>query len=186
MELSETGRGDMSLQIDRLARLFEALPFDPAHPEMTREPGVDVLAERISDDGTPPGGRLRITVTEQEVTPAQAETVTRALRVYCEQRAQALRREVARVRRNGRSGLKGGIPTLALALVLSALCEQFAPFPAAINRLFSEGLLVLGWVVLWHPLEILLYAWRAPIRLAKAYERLAQMPVLLQGRPATP
>ena len=182
--MSAIGAEDMTLQIDRVARLFEAFPFDAAVPEMTREPGVDVLAERLSDGGMPPGGRLLVTVTHEAVTAAEAETLARAVRIYCEQRAQTLRRDVARVRRNGKAGLKGGIPTLAVALALSALFEQFAPFPAAINRLFSEGLVVLGWVVLWHPLEMLLYAWRAPIRLAKAYERLAQMPLVLQGRAA--
>lgn len=184
VEMNTTGTADVTLQIDRVARLFEAFPFDPAVPEMTRGPVVDDLAERVSDDGMPPGGRLLVTVTRQEVTAAEAETMARALPMYCAQRAKDLRREVARVRRNGMSGLKRGIPTLAVALGLSALIDQFSPFPPAINRLFSEGLVVLGWVVLWHPLEMLLYAWRSPVRLAKAFERVGEMPLVLQSKAA--
>ena len=46
-----------------------------------------------------------------------------------------------------------------------------------LGRIMQEGLLILGWVAMWRPLQIFLYEWW-PIRTeARICDRLTAMPV---------
>ena len=44
-------------------------------------------------------------------------------------------------------------------------------------RILSEGLIIIGWVANWRPLEIFLYGWWPLARRRKLYQRLADMPI---------
>jgi hypothetical protein len=41
----------------------------------------------------------------------------------------------------------------------------------------DEGLIILGWVANWRPLEIFLYDWWPLARRRRLFQRLAEMPV---------
>jgi hypothetical protein len=71
---------------------------------------------------------------------------------------------------------------LAASLATATAVEKLEPLPDLFNRWLSEGLVILGWVVLWRPLDNLLYEWWAPQRMARAYSRFAEIEVVL--RPA--
>jgi hypothetical protein len=50
--------------------------------------------------------------------------------------------------------------------------EQSAP-----RQVLQEGLVILGWVAMWRPLQIFLYDWWPVRHHAQLYQRLAAMPV---------
>lgn len=41
----------------------------------------------------------------------------------------------------------------------------------------EEGLLILGWVAMWRPIELLLYDWRPQRRMQRTHQNLARMRV---------
>jgi len=47
----------------------------------------------------------------------------------------------------------------------------------------GEGLLILGWVALWRPLEIFLYEWWPLRRRMNVLRQLAQAPVWIRPTP---
>lgn len=54
-------------------------------------------------------------------------------------------------------------------------------FPGnAMAQITREGLIIVGWVAMWRPLEVFLYNWW-PIRAeARLFERLSAMPVRIE------
>jgi hypothetical protein len=44
-------------------------------------------------------------------------------------------------------------------------------------RFVEEGLLIIGWVAMWRPLELLLYDWWPQLRRKRTYDNLACMRV---------
>jgi len=44
-----------------------------------------------------------------------------------------------------------------------------------------EGLVIIGWVAMWRPLDIYLYRWWPRYRLGKIYHRLSTMPVEIRA-----
>ncbi|HVU07361.1 MAG TPA: hypothetical protein VHG89_02325 [Verrucomicrobiae bacterium] len=173
---------DITLQLDRLERLFAESPFDLTQPELPAGPAIENVVKQLrsrSLRSTAP--RIVVRLTAQKVTPELQASGAKALRIYCKQQANAHHETARGIRHGGWRALRLGLILLALASSLSALFDHFQPLPAVLNRLFSEGFLIVGWVVLWHPLETLLYDWIAPQRTARAYELLSRSELVLVG-----
>ena len=76
--------------------------------------------------------------------------------------------------------------SLAVGLLSLAICTTAATLaPAAklgpLGSLFGESLIIAGWVVMWHPLEVLLYGLWPVRRERKLLERLANAEIVLQS-----
>jgi ABC-type spermidine/putrescine transport system permease subunit I len=81
--------------------------------------------------------------------------------------------------RTGRFSLLVGLIVLSVCLMLGLfLSQKFqkGPFP----DIFREGFLILGWVAIWRPSEIFLYAWPPLLRRRKLFERLMQARVTVE------
>jgi len=78
--------------------------------------------------------------------------------------------------------LRIALVLLALCLGTSAAMDAFEPLPRLLNRLFVEGLVIAGWVVLWRPLDTLIFDAGAPLVEARCFEHLASMAVEVQER----
>jgi hypothetical protein len=50
----------------------------------------------------------------------------------------------------------------------------------------AEGLLIIGWVALWRPVEIFLYDWWPIRRQQKRFEGIARMPVEIRSERDNP
>jgi hypothetical protein len=99
-----------------------------------------------------------------------------AIREYFRQRAEAERRRLRELFRVGRTSLVIGTAFLGTSLLLGDFIAN-ALRGRTIGELLREGLLIGGWVAMWRPMEVFLYAWW-PIRAeAKLSDRLAEMPV---------
>ena len=80
--------------------------------------------------------------------------------------------------------------TLALELhagaeLLGQLVALVLPTEVA-GHILKEGLLIVGWVAMWRPLEIFLYDWWPIRRFALLYEKLSITPVNLQADQSVP
>ena len=78
-----------------------------------------------------------------------------------------------------------GLAFLSAALAIASALGKWAESsnPAAVLR---EGMIILGWVAMWRPIQIFLYDWW-PIRDdRRLYDRLARMPVQIIFNSPTP
>lgn len=77
--------------------------------------------------------------------------------------------------RIGRTLLVAGTAVLGIALFLRALpCD---PGDRATSMAIGEGLLILGWVAMWRPLELLLFERLENHQESALLHRLARIPV---------
>ncbi|KKG34471.1 hypothetical protein [Methanosarcina mazei] len=66
-----------------------------------------------------------------------------------------------------------------LAIRLLATFEE-----SLVNTLFSEGLLIIGWVAMWEPVHIFLYGWWPIVHKRNIYEKIIHMEVYIGFRPS--
>ena len=84
----------------------------------------------------------------------------------------------------GRTSLVIGVVTLASAIALGDFLAALMK-GSRIGEIVRESLTIGGWVSMWRPLEIFLYAWW-PIRSeSRLSERLAAMPLRIRYANAT-
>ena len=82
--------------------------------------------------------------------------------------------------RDGRVALMIGLAFLFSCVLLRELASSFGN--DAPSEIFGEGMLIIGWVAMWRPLEIFLYEWVPIRRRCRILANLAQMAVIVQPK----
>jgi hypothetical protein len=78
--------------------------------------------------------------------------------------------------RRGVISLGIGVAFLAVFFMLAELCHQILG-EGRLATLFREGLLIVGWVAMWRPLEIFLYDWWPIVGERRLFDGLNNIPV---------
>lgn len=163
--------------------------FNSIDPSPFRERDLDPDCEEFIVSWareTPPERslRLEIRVDGAEPTAQQAADVASAVHSHFNRAAsmQDLRRR--RITREGRLSLGIGSVALVLCEVGAALVPVAALGTA--GEILRDGLIIAGWVVMWHPLETLLYGVWPVVRERRLLERLATAEVRLTATPTAP
>jgi hypothetical protein len=103
------------------------------------------------------------------------------MRAYFRYRANAIATELHELFRIGRYSLAIGVVVLALCTGAGSAVLALAG-DTEIARFANEGLIILGWVANWRPIEIFLYDWWPLTRRRRLYRRLAEAKVSLRPR----
>lgn len=107
-------------------------------------------------------------VEQSKLPPDELEASIRAHFRYERERE---RRKIATARRQGQLTLVVALVLLALSLTAAAQLEHYASTHTG-WKVVKEGLTIFGWVVLWNPVDALLFGWIAPWQRAKLFERI--------------
>jgi hypothetical protein len=174
------GHALIEIRLTRLAQLFHNL--DPApFREKDLDPDADAyLVESAEEIGSDLPIALVFELPASEIAQAEA-LLPEALAHYFTDRALSSRRTLKRLLRDGRTALLIGLGFLGVCLITSETISQWGTGLAV--RVLGEGLLILGWVALWRPLEIFLYDWWPLRRHMNVLRQLAQAPVWIRLTP---
>lgn len=151
--------------------------FNSMDPSPFRERDLDPdAAAYIMDALRELHGHARVKLVVYFPGPHDAGLETmihQSIRNYFSYRERAARFAVRQKLRLGRSSLLVGLVFLALCSVLRLLL----PGQDVSAKTLSEGLLIVGWVAMWKPLEILLYEWWPLLADARLDARATALPV---------
>jgi uncharacterized membrane protein YbhN (UPF0104 family) len=113
----------------------------------------------------------------QQVTPGEGEgkALGDAIRAYFAYRRDEEARKLRSLMREGRQSAAIGLAFLFVCGALGLLAVRALPSP--LGSFLSEGLLIIGWVANWRPIEIFLYDWRPIRREWRILDGLARMVV---------
>lgn len=162
----------IEIRLKEARQLFHSL--DPAP---FREKDLDADAEAYiveSVEDLPAGAPVRIVVHLSEPTEEHASGIPEAVRGYFAYRTESIGRQLRETLRLGRVSLAIGAGFLVACLSLRRMLPGIP--------ILQEGLLIMGWVALWRPVQIFLYDWWPIRRAMKTHARIAAMPV--EVRPA--
>lgn len=168
----------IEIRLERISQLFNMLD-----PFPFRERDLDAAAEAFIVDWArelPPRVPLaiRIHLPAAEASSVEAHGLPDALRNNFAHQVEARSVELAELFRIGRISLVIGGLVLALCLGAAGLVagDRFE----GLGSFVAEGLLILGWVALWRPMEIFLYEWWPIARQRRLLRRLAAAQVQVQ------
>jgi hypothetical protein len=133
------------------------------------------IEDEFSDKGSAAVWHLNIHAREGTALAPDLQT---AVESYYGRMASAARRQLSEHRRMGHLAL--GIGFAVFLLCVSAR-EVITRFIEVVPRALDEGLIILAWVALWRPVEILAYEWVPLVRKRRFYERLAGVRVTVRS-----
>lgn len=173
----------IQIRVDEVSQLFNTLdpfPFRERDLDKDAEDFIVGWARELSKHHPL---QIVIHVPDAEKQTVHAGQVTEALNRYFEYRAGALSLDLKGLFRVGRLSLLIGLAVLAACLLLSRVVIQLFG-EGEIGRYLNEGLIILGWVANWKPLEIFLYEWWPLTQRRNLYRRLAKAEVEVRSETA--
>lgn len=170
----------------------ELLVVDPLAPlsapqgERVRAvPGVEeLLAEILGRPRIARSRRVVLTLPgSAAVEPDLAGRLEAALRRWCAARTVRVERDSRALWRQGLWSLRSGTVLFVVGLVLSTGFLD-PDVPGFLQDVLGNGVfLVIAWIGLWYPLDLLLFARSPAKREMRALDALATMPVEVRPRP---
>jgi len=151
----------MVLSLSDLRYLFEAPDIDPLAGIYLDQSGVDAVLQRLKREKLrgPEHLTLKVNVPAEQIGPDTQTRIKNALVAYAGAQIESEEDSLLLLRRETLQSLLVGGVFLATCLVLAALIDKFQILPSFAQELLRESLVIAGWVGLWHPMELLLYAW---------------------------
>lgn len=161
----------IEMRVRDLAQFFDS--FDPApNPEQALDPRAEAWLLDCAGE-SPADAPLELRIHVPRTLAAHREAIVAAIHAHFRLAHAASERHLRRRMAVGRRALLIGLAVLAACLLLRSALAASMPWAEAA----SEGLLILGWVVLWRPLDVLLFE-RWEIRHQHALlERMARVPI---------
>lgn len=102
-----------------------------------------------------------------------------AIHHYFDYRKQNSEKELRTILRQGRTSLIVGLVFLFACISTTELVNWLASGP--LTHIFQEGLVIIGWVAMWRPVEIFLYDWWSIKNNQKLYEKLSKMTIEIKS-----
>ncbi len=171
----------IELRLDTAQQLFDNRDPAPFHDKDLDPAAVAYITEAAME--LPPDARLALVIHLPATAPAAAAAPDLGLAVsrFFAREAAMTARVLRSLLADGRLALLIGFAFLAACLgLVTLLTESGIDFGWA-GRVVAEGLVIIGWVALWRPVEIFLYDWWPLLRRARLLQRLAAMPVELRS-----
>jgi hypothetical protein len=177
-----SGGEDIIVALDRPAELFSVEPEAMLEREARIEPGADeIVNELLGRSRVQRRARIVVTLPAEQVTADIAETLHTALHRYCQARLARVRREIEVAWRQGLRLLGSGSILFVIGLLLSTGFLE-PDVPQFWQDLLGNGVfLVIGWVGLWYPLDLLFFARQPLKREAMIVEAISRMPLVVQA-----
>lgn len=175
----EGGAWLIEIRLRELRQLFHHLDAAPF-----REKDLDPAAEAYIEDamreiGPRQAAKLVVYLPDAAQSTAEALTLPDAVSHYFGYRSAQTRIELRRLLRRALANLAVGLAFLGLCLWLR---KSLVASGGA--EVLGEGLLIIGWVALWRPVEMFLYDWWPVLRRAWRFEAIARMPIEVRGAAA--
>jgi hypothetical protein len=172
---------DVIVALDRPDELLTIEPGAMLERDARIEPGADeIIHELLGRSRLQRRARIVVTLPVDQMTDGIAETLQAALRRYCNARLARVRRETEMAWRQGLRSLGSGSILFAVGLLLSTGFLQ-PNIPTFWQDLLGNGVfLVIGWVGLWYPLDLLFFARQPLKREALILQAISRMPLVVQ------
>jgi len=177
------------LAVATVANLFNAPDVDPYSPRETDilgAAGIDRLLlqlqlqprRKFADE------TLIVTLPAEQITPDLQAELTAAIQRYCSTHIEDNRLQIRLSRKQHTVGMVIVLLISLVAIVVAYLLisRVFADASQVVQGMIYASTSVFVWVILWDPLEALLFDWALPARENRALEQLAAMKVEVEAQ----
>lgn len=161
----------IELRLRDVSQLFNTLD-----PFPFREKDVDPEAERFIvewAEDLPKRAPIHIVVHLQNGTADERtrSDIESAITSWFAVKANSETKDMRMLFRDGRLAFVIGIAAMSACMFLAWRMSE--AYGGTFGRILQESFIIIGWVVLWRPAEMVLYDWVPMARRRKLYRRLA-------------
>ena len=170
----------IEISLSRLTQLFNSLDPSPFHERDLDQDAEEYIIGSAEEIARQRPLCLVIHLPAEQLPETGRTDLGEAIHNYFAYRETNERRRLRLLFRDGRIALITGLAFLFCCVLLRELA--FSLGNGAVSDIIGEGMLIIGWVAMWRPLEIFLYEWVPMRRRCQILAKLSTMPVIVQPR----
>jgi hypothetical protein len=170
MQTAGTSSDPIELRLRDVSQLFNTLDPFPFRERDLSQDAVHYIVDWAQE--IPRDRPIHISVhVPAGSQPAVQNDIATAIVATFAAMERSETRALRQLFRDGRGAFLIAIPILALSFFLAWKLSHDLEGP--FSRILPESFVIIGWVVLWRPVEMCLYDWLPLVRRRKLYRRLA-------------
>jgi hypothetical protein len=170
----------IELTLRDIRQLFNSLDPSPFIEKDLDPEAEQYIVDAVGEVRAHAGKKIVVYLPETDIATEDARSLPVAVRSYFAYRAAHERLKLAHTLREGTIALVIGLSFLGVCLTLREFAVPLL-WPA-VRPVIAEGLVILGWVAMWRPIQTFLYDWW-PIRRHRALlAELAAVPIDVRPR----
>lgn len=171
----------IELKVEKVGQLFDSLDPMPFRERDLDRQAEDYIVGWARELPRKVPVRILVHMPQEEASGDHARMLGPAVERYFSYRADTLTNDLKELFRIGRYSLGIGLLVLAVCMIVGRMIAR-AQWAGEFSDLFNEGLIILGWVANWRPIEIFLYDWWPIVRQRNILRRLAKAEVVVVAR----
>ncbi|MFN0044011.1 MAG: hypothetical protein ACKVSF_12445 [Alphaproteobacteria bacterium] len=172
----EDGAALVEIRLHSVRQLFNSLDPAPFHEKDLDADAEEYIVESVRE--LPLREKIKLVFHLPRAEASDAGDLKGAIHNYFAYRAGVVARELRAKLAEGRLTFVIAVLFLVLCLVLRQMVRTLGD--GAAGHIAAEGLLIVGWVAMWRPIQILLYDWWPIARRVRWLSKLAVTPVELR------
>jgi hypothetical protein len=147
----ESSRPEASIEINlgRLQQLFNSLDPSPFHDRDLDHDAEEYIVGWAEEIALPRPLKLVIHLPQAELAGVDQPVLEHAIHNYFGYQQRQCQRRLRLLLRDGRISLAIGVAFLFVCIVIRQLAYSFG----SASEIVAEGLLIVGWVAMWRPLD---------------------------------
>jgi hypothetical protein len=166
----------VEIKLNEIRQLFNSLDPAPFRQKDLEAGAEDYIVDSVQELPLDTPVKLLLHLPVASCTDETAHNAASAIHNYFAYRADITSKELRFTLQQGRIALVIGLVFLLACLSAQHLIATMGK--AGLFWLFiQEGVLISGWVAMWRPIDVFLYAWWPIRRRRRIYQKLATMPI---------
>jgi hypothetical protein len=170
----------IEVNLNRLGQLFNSLDPSPFHERDLDKDAEEYIVGSAEEISRQRPLMLVIHLPADQLPQSGIPDLGKAIHNYFAYREMHERRRLRLLFRDGRIALATGLAFLFCCVLVRELASSFGR--GTVSEIISEGMLIIGWVAMWRPLEIFLYEWVPLRRRCQILGKLSQIRVTIQAK----
>ena len=164
----------IELNLQKMQQLFNSMDPSPFHERDLDEDAEEFIVSWAQEHPIHLPLKLVVHLHEPYDPEKARQLITESIHHYFEHKEALNRREFRQLMRVGWISLLVGLGFLAVCIFAA---QALAPRFGELQALVHEGLVIIGWVAMWRPLEIYLYRWWPILEFGRVYRKLSKIPI---------
>ncbi|WP_235284188.1 hypothetical protein [Methanosarcina sp. 1.H.A.2.2] len=170
----------IELELKSFLQLFDSFDPAPFHEKELNLDAEEYLYNAVDEFPLRKPLEIMIYLPSSEVGAEIESDLKEAIINHFSYKKLLAEIELKRLLYQGRRNLVIALTFLFLCLLVIRLLSAFEE--NLMNTLFSEGLLIIGWVAMWEPVHTFLYGWWPIVHRRNIYEKIVHMDVYIGKR----
>jgi hypothetical protein len=172
------GKLIIELELRGMMQIFNSFDPSPFHEKELDANAELYLYNSVDEFPLKQPLEIRIYLPSTEVSEETENILKEAIKNHFIYKKVLTEIDLKRLLQRGRTNMIIALFFLFLCLFMIHLLSFFEK--SLLNSLFSEGLLIIGWVAMWEPVDIFLYRWWPIVHKKKVYEKILKMDVNIE------